>query len=130
MGERPHCDLIDSLQRFIDCDHAYWTCTKCGCTTDTGTIQGSLRTKNVEKEEELTRLRAENEKLRALLIPCRPDTDAQTDPAYPATVNDVLHLLSCYIADFLPDAVELGYEYYAAWERQARPVIERIMGRE
>jgi hypothetical protein len=76
---------------------------------------------------ERDKLRAENEELRELLQPCRPDTDAQTDPAYPATVNDVLHLLSCYIADFLPDDVILSDEYFSAWERQARPVIERIM---
>ena len=78
--------------------------------------------------EENARLRAENEQLRELLTPCRPDTDALTDASYPATVNDVLHLLSCYMADFLPDSVVVGDEYFAIWERQARPVIERLMG--
>lgn len=82
-----------------------------------------------EVSQELASMRAEKEKLRALLTPCRPDTDAQTDPAYPETVNDVLHLLSCYWGDFLPDDVELSDEYYAAWERQARPVIERLTDR-
>ena len=69
----------------------------------------------------------EIERLRKLLEPCRPDTDAQTDPSYPKTVDDVLSLLSAYIADFLPDDVCPGDEYFGAWERQARKVVEPIM---
>jgi hypothetical protein len=72
-------------------------------------------------------LREENERLRALLEPCRPDTDAQTDASYPKTVDDVLSLLSAYIADFLPDDVCPGDEYFGAWERQARRVVGPIM---
>jgi hypothetical protein len=72
-------------------------------------------------------LRKENTVLRGLLEPCRADTDAQTDSSYPRTVNDVLSLLSAYIADFLPDDVCPGDEYFAAWERQARKVIHPIM---
>jgi hypothetical protein len=90
----------------------------------------SLRAENKQLQLgilEMENLRIENDRLLAILEPCRPDADAQTDPSYPATVNDVLHLLSCYIADFLPDDMVPGDEYYAAWERQARPVIERIM---
>jgi hypothetical protein len=84
-----------------------------------------------EWEQGLVDALNENARLRSLLAPFRPDTDAQTDASYPATVNDVLHLLSCYIMDFLNmDDVEVGDEYIAAWERQARPVIERLMGRE
>jgi hypothetical protein len=69
----------------------------------------------------------EIERLRALLEPCRPDTDAQTDPRYPKTVDDVLSLLSAYIADFMPAESVPGDEYFGAWERQARKVVEPIM---
>ena len=59
--------------------------------------------------------------------PCKPDTDAQDpDSGYPKTVNDYLHLLSCYWADMLdPDDVP-DDEVFVAWERQSRPVIEQI----
>jgi hypothetical protein len=81
----------------------------------------------IESADLIEKLRDENERLQALLTPVRHDTDPQTDPSYPKTVDDVLSLLSAYIADFLPDEVCPGDEYYAAWERQARPVIEHIM---
>lgn len=85
---------------------------------------------NCEKEELLAsdrELRDEIERLRALLEPCRHDTDTQTDSRYPMTVNDHLSLLSAYIADFLPDDVDVDDEYYGAWERQARPTILRLI---
>jgi len=79
----------------------------------------------------MTKQRAEAadeiERLRKLLEPCRPDTDAQTDASYPKTVDDVLSLLSAYIADFLPDDVCPDDEYFGAWERQARRVIGPLM---
>lgn len=76
---------------------------------------------------EVDELREENERLRALLEPCRPDTNTQTDQSYPKTVNDVLSLLSAYISDFLPDDICPDDEYFGAWERQARKVVEPIM---
>jgi hypothetical protein len=79
--------------------------------------------------KQLAEKTAEVERLCQLLEPCRPDTDAQTDDAYPKTVNDVLSLLSAYIADFLPDDVCPGDEYFGAWERQARKVIAPMMQR-
>ena len=75
----------------------------------------------------LTKGADEIERLRKLLEPCRPDTDAQTDPSYPKTVDDVLSLLSAYIADFLPEDVCPDDEYFGAWERQARKVVGPIM---
>jgi hypothetical protein len=69
----------------------------------------------------------EIERLRGLLEPCRPDTDAQVDASYPKTVDDVLSLLSAYICDFMPAESVPGDEYFAAWERQARRVVGPIM---
>lgn len=88
-----------------------------------GALLASLAHCKGERDE----ARNEIERLRALLEPCRPDTDAQTDPAYPQTVNDVLSLLSAYIADFLPAECCPGDEYFAAWERQARKVVEPLV---
>jgi len=55
----------------------------------------------------------------------KPDTDSQ-DPAsgYPKTVNDYLHLFSCYWADVME--TELSDPYFATWESMARPLIERL----
>ncbi|MDD4888682.1 MAG: hypothetical protein PHU85_02035, partial [Phycisphaerae bacterium] len=70
---------------------------------------------------------AELSEARRLLEPCRPDTDSQTPEgaaAYPATVNDVLSLLSSHWADVMQACPT--DEYFGAWERLARPVIERL----
>lgn len=66
----------------------------------------------------------EIERLTALLTPCRSDTDIE-DVGYPRTTNDVLSLLSAYIVDVMPESIP-GDEYFGAWERLARPVIERL----
>lgn len=79
-----------------------------------------------KRVNELNEQLAESERL---LEPCRHDTDTQTDAGYPRTTNDILSLLSAYIADFLPDKFELDDKYYGAWERQARKVIEPLMER-
>lgn len=57
-----------------------------------------------------------------------PDTDAQ-DPhsGYPKTTNDIIHLLSCYIDDYLPADVQLPDAFYIAWERQSAKVIDRLV---
>ena len=73
---------------------------------------------------------AEIERLRELLEPCRLDTDPQTDSGYPKTVNDYLSLLGAYIADVMPDDAVPDDEYFGAWERLARPVIERLVSKE
>ena len=58
---------------------------------------------------------------------CTPDTDAQDpDSGYPKTVDDYLHLLSSYWADVLDDADMPDDIYFATWEHQARPLIERL----
>ena len=70
---------------------------------------------------------AEVERLTKLLEPCKPDTDAQTDNSYPKTTNDIISLLSDYIADFMPGDTVPDDTYFAAWERQARPVIDKLV---
>lgn len=63
--------------------------------------------------------------------PCRPDTDAQDpDSGYPKTVNDYLSLLSCYWADTLDPCDVPDDVYFATWEHQARPLIERLLTRQ
>lgn len=70
------------------------------------------------------RVADEIERLTSLLTSCRSDTDIE-DVGYPRTANDVLSLLSAYIVDVMPDPIP-GDEYFGAWERLARPVIERL----
>ena len=76
--------------------------------------------------EDCVRAADEIERLQSLLEPCRHDSDTQTDSGYPCTTNDYLSLLSAYIADYMPEECIPGDEYFAAWERAARPVIERL----
>lgn len=97
-------DLIERLLRNSPCDHA--------------DIDVSAMCR--EAADEIKRLRG-------LLEPCRHDTDTQADAGYPRTVNDVLSLLSAYIADFMPEDACPGDEYFAAWERQARKIVAPIM---
>lgn len=81
-----------------------------------------------EAESKLAAAEKRVEELENLLTPCRPDSDTQTSYDYPCTVNDILSLLSCYWSDFIEDTEFVPDDaYFAAWERQARPVIEKAL---
>jgi len=56
-----------------------------------------------------------------------PDGDPLARPNYPATANDVLHLLSNYIADRFSPSIVPGDSFFAGWEQQARPVVEALV---
>ena len=46
---------------------------------------------------------------------------------YPRTVDEYLHLLSCFWADQLPADGVNDEHTFGRWERQARPVIESLV---
>lgn len=86
----------------------------------------------VDEESDLVPIRlwreqqAEIERLQALLKPTSFDTDLQQPGSQLATVNDYLALLSCYIADYMPGDAVPDDEYFGAWERAARPILQRL----
>lgn len=67
----------------------------------------------------------EIERLRRLLTPVRPDTDIEEGKPL-STPNDYLSLLSSYIADYMPSEAVPDDEYFGAWERAARPILQRL----
>lgn len=69
---------------------------------------------------------AEIERLRALLKPVLLDTDLQQPGSHLTTVNDYLALLSSYILDYMPDEAVPDDGYFGAWERAARPILQRL----
>lgn len=48
------------------------------------------------------------------------------DVNYPGTIDDVVHLLSCYIVDFLPLEVvdQIPKDFDEKWEESAKRVLE------
>lgn len=75
--------------------------------------------------ELISRLADEVERLRRLLTPVRPDTDIEEGKPL-STPNDYLSLLSSYIADYMPSEAVPDDEYFGAWERAARPILQRL----
>jgi hypothetical protein len=59
-----------------------------------------------------------------LSTPVQPDTEWTTP--YPPTVNDLLAVLSAYIADVMPVEAIPDDEHFATWERRSRLVLEPV----
>ena len=62
------------------------------------------------------------------LLECRmPDTSERDWPASgpPKTANDLIWLLSCYVADYMPEPLP-DDKFFAAWERYAEKPISEL----
>lgn len=69
---------------------------------------------------------AELAELRRLLEPARMDTKERDWTDGPKTVNDLLWLMTCCMADYMPTELVPNDEYFGAWERAVRPFIEKL----